>query len=130
MALLNYNIRQITNHNADALDSGNEPNYYEFRFSSELGASKPAEELPALKLSYICEPNAINIPIYIAFSGSTTYNRINIGKTGIFEIQPESRISDILTQEVEEEDIEFKIIGIKVPKGFSFSIDYIIAGDA
>ena len=48
----------------------------------------------------------------------------------MLEIQPESRISDILTQEVEEEDIEFKIIGIKVPKGFSFSIDYIIAGDA
>ena len=130
MALVNYNIRQITNHNIASVNHREEPEYYELQFSKELGAENPAEELPILKLSYICEPNAINIPIYIAFSGSTTYNRINIGKTGMFEIQPESRISDILTQEVEEEDIEFKIIGIKVPKGFSFSIDYITAGDA
>ena len=54
---------------------------------------------------------------------------VDIIKT-IDRFPKEGELCNILTQEVEEEDIEFKIIGIKVPKGFSFSIDYIIAGDA
>lgn len=148
MALLNYNIRQITNHSAKTMQNVTEEgNYYVFKFGTELDASNPADNKPALKLSYICEPSAIHLPIFIAFSGSTEYNKFNVGKTGMFEIQPEQRLENILTQEAMKEngDIDFQIIGIKVPKiliitdekgnlieqkELSFSIDYIIAGDA
>ena len=39
-----------------------------------------------LKFGYICEPNAIAYPIFI------NGKQIELGKTGIFEIQPETFI--------------------------------------
>ena len=58
MALVNYNIRQITNHSAKTMSNVTEEgDYYVFKFGTELDASNPADNKPALKLSYFNREN-------------------------------------------------------------------------
>lgn len=130
MAIINYNLKQITNYDAEAiLASGTmettkigDYNYY-ILTTAHFGG------LPMLKFGYICEPKAFQRPIYISFQGSTVPNKITLGQTGIFEIQPEEFI-DKNNPEAVEKNIEFKITEVKVPMGVAFSIDYITAAEA
>ena len=80
MAIINYNLKQITNFTAEELKEQNaidivnvgEWEYYKFT-TTHFG------NLPMLKFGYICEPSAIHLPIFIAFSGNTVYNKFHIG---------------------------------------------------
>ena len=129
MALINYNLKQITNFTAEKLREQNavdivndgEWEYYKFT-TTHFG------NLPMLKFGYICEPSASNIPIYITFSNSQP-NKFILGKTVIFEIQPEIFIDKNSVEQLEE-NITFEITEIRVPTGFSFSIDYITTAKA
>ena len=93
----------------------------------------PAEILTGLnntpinKLGYICEPKGIDYPIAI-----TTENErklIYLGKTGMFEIMPESFL-DINSGESEEIEYIPQITQIEIPKGIAgdipikFKLDY------
>lgn len=130
MAIINYNLKQITNFTAeelkeqDAIDIVNDGEWEYYKFTTTHFGN-----LPMLKFGYICEPNAFNIPIYITFAGYTEPNKFTLGKTGIFEIQPEIFIDKNSAEQLEE-NIKFEITELRIPTGFSFSIDYITAAEA
>ena len=144
MAIINYNLRQITNHsisvnkdkeyvlNERVLETEKigEQEYFiltAFHFGDFEGFSDQEVEMPLVKLGYICEPNAIGIPIYIKFQDMASTKKINIGKTGMFEIQTEELINE---ETGKVEILNFYIDEIKIPVGFKFSLDYIIPAKA
>lgn len=121
MAIINYNLKQITNYTIKemqnvGIETINNQEYY-ILTNIHFGGT------PILKMSYICEPNAFSIPIYIAFEGKES--KITLGKTGIFEIQPEKFIDK--NNGDKETNIKFNITALKIPVNYSFSIDYITA---
>ena len=133
MAEVFYNLGQITNHTAKnmhvdtkTLDNGED--YYVFT-KTHFGG------MALVKMGYICEPSAFHLPIYIQFNGventeteANNYNVFRLGKTGIFEVQPELFIDK--NNNNAEKNIEFNITAMMVPANFSFSIDYITAVSA
>ena len=130
MAIINYNLKQITNHTVEQfvymIETIEEKEYYNFTFGKNIeGVNNPTDSMPILKFGYICEPNALDIPIYITFNKESFPKEIRLGKTGMFEIQPEIFIDK--NAENQEIDIDFYITSVKVPKGYSFSLDYITA---
>lgn len=107
MALINYNLKQITN---DKIPPNTEikDGYYVFEMNP-----------PVLKFGYICEPSAISLPIYITFEDKVE-RKITIGKTGMFEVQRES--------EMEKDSLI--ILGFRIPVGIKFTVDYITEASA
>ena len=153
MALVNYNLKQITNNDiiiTEETDNyGNLKKYFQLsgkRGNIETIKSKNVNGdiveyeyfifttthfggLPMLKLGYICEPNAFTVPIYITFYGSSVMNKFELGKTGIFEIQPEQFIDKNISSDLVQ-NITFEITELRIPVGFSFSVDYITDEEA
>jgi len=82
---------------------------------------------PINKLGYICEPRGIDYPI--AITAGSERKLIYIGKTGMFEIMPETFL-DANDEEAEEIDCIPQITEIEVPKGIpgdvpiKFKLDY------
>lgn len=145
MAIINYNLRQITNKDVSVLDeetfslrnkTGNIQEilgqkyfvFTSFHFGDVEGVNYGEGGMPLIKFGYICEPNAFAIPIYIGFKDHGELQKINIGKTGMYEIQTEELVNKE-TDEVDETLI-FYIDTVLVPVGFNFSIDYIIPAPA
>ena len=89
------------------------------------------------KFGYCCEPKAIAYPLVIQEEGEEGEKEIQIGKTGMFEVQPE----EFQEKSSKTEDIEIIITSIKVPwslteltqeeqenyHGFNFTLDYVTA---
>ena len=78
----------------------------------------------ASKLGYNCEPKGIGYPIYLTISG--VEKQFYVGKTGMYEIQPEP-FNDINDDNPQEKIAEVYITEVKVPKGIRFKLDYITA---
>ena len=117
----NVNIKQITNFDIKNLESFEIDNieYCQYIFS-----------IPAKKIGYCCDIEGINIPIYIFLeSQPTTPIKINIGKTGIYELQPDIFFlrdytqDEITTQEI---NVNVDIIKIFLPKKINFVLDFIL----
>jgi hypothetical protein len=84
------------------------------------------------KFGYCCEPKALNYPIFLTVNGIE--KEFQIGKTGMFEIQPEDwqDLNSRNEEDQEKQEAEVYINEIKVPwgeSGFRFIIDYIITYD-
>ena len=86
--------------------------------------------LNIIKFGYCCEPVAIPYPIYLTINGNE--QKFEIGKTGMFEVQPEI-FKNINNPDAEEEEINITITQVKVPirvadgsiPDFNFKIDYV-----
>ena len=70
------------------------------------------------KFGYCCEPKALSYPIFI------DNKEFQIGKTGMFEIQPEEWIN-VNDEESYEQETNVTIRSLEVPIGFNFKLDYI-----
>lgn len=83
---------------------------------------------PINKLGYICEPRGIDYPILITAGGER--KTFYLGKTGMFELMPETFL-DINDEEAEEIKCIPQITEIGVPKGIAgdtpikFKLDYV-----
>ena len=89
------------------------------------------------KFGYCCEPKAIQYPIFLTVVSSKNPNQskeFQIGKTGMFELQPEVWI-DINDYEPEEQEANVIVTEIKIPwkfneesenyQGYNFKLDFI-----
>ena len=88
-----------------------EYNYYDF-------------ELPTntFKIGYCCEPKGISYPIFITTTTSAE-QKFEIGKTGMFEVQPEDWKNINVDQE-EEETAEVYVTKVSFPSNIKFVFDY------
>lgn len=72
------------------------------------------------KLGYCCEPRGIGFPILLAFSSNVTelrdYTSFEVGKTGMFEFQPE---------DFNDTDNPVVCYKIAVPADIDFTLDYV-----
>lgn len=122
------NTRQVTNFSSEVISAAQESisiyignkeyitvEYYILPVSILTGSSNT----PINKLGYICEPRGMDYPILITAGGER--KTFYLGKTGIFELMPETFL-DINDEEAEEIKCIPQITEIGVPKG--------IAGDA
>lgn len=79
--------------------------------------------IPIVKLGYVCEPKGKDYPIYLVSNGEE--KEFYLGKTGMFEIQPETFL-DINGDEDEEEITAIpKITAIHVPVDIQFKLDFV-----
>ena len=92
------NVKQISNFSDEFKNAEVKNDYIEL----ELGN--------VIKLGYTCEDKGIEYPIYLKID--KVYEKIQIGKTGIFEISTDVGIT-----------------AIKVHKDIHFTIDYIVDGE-
>ena len=75
---------------------------------------------PIFKMGYCCEVKGINYPIFLTVNNIE--HEFQIGKTGMFEFQPETW-KDINVSE-EEYETNIKVTQILVPKDIKFVLDY------
>ena len=79
--------------------------------------------IPIVKLGYICEPKGKDYPIYLVSNGEE--KEFYLGKTGMFEIQPETFLN--INGDEDEEIITVipKITAIHVPTDIQFKLDFV-----
>ena len=75
---------------------------------------------PIFKMGYCCEVKGINYPIFLTVNNIE--HEFQIGKTGMFEFQPETW-KDINVSE-EEYETNITVTQILVPKDIKFVLDY------
>lgn len=100
------NIGQYTNHDNLPLDG----DYKLITF-----------EYPAIKLGYCGDVLSIGKEIILTIEGS--HKRFEIGKTGMFEYQPEN-ISDINDPDAETREAIVYVTEVRVPADPTFVLDY------
>lgn len=124
-----YNIKQITDLDVSLIDS--EEKIIPDPLDSSRSITKTykvindknllQESNKVVKFGYCCEVKGINYPIFLTINN--VEKEFKIGKTGMFEFQPEDwkNIND-----PEEEEAEIKIYTniIKVPSDIKFVLDY------
>lgn len=114
------NIKQITNYDLAGGGSpmsihkyGQDPaisyNYYTIPFSTKIS-----------KLGYCCEVKGIAYPIFLTINGSEA--EFQIGKTGMFEFQPETWKN--VNEDSTERTVEVTCTQIRVPADIKFTLDY------
>ena len=130
------NIRQVTNFSQEVTSASQETipiyignretvnvDYYILPISILTGSSNT----PINKLGYVCEPRGIDYPIIITAGGQRKF--FYLGKTGMFELMPETFL-DINNEEAEEIDCIPQITEIEIPKSIpgdtpiKFKLDY------
>ena len=125
MAVSNYNIKQITNYDISGYPTIN----YSITFPN--GDVKTVPYITALdgsqivKLGYCCEPKGIELPIYIKTNDGKGYREIQVGKTGMYEMQPELW-HDINKLDTEKEETTVIVTGVRVPERIEFTLDYVL----
>lgn len=79
---------------------------------------------PLIKIGYACEAKGIGYPIFITNEGQSSAYEISIGKTGMYEVQPEyfKSLNDITYT---EKEILPQLSKIQVPKNIIFKLDYV-----
>ena len=112
MASIAYNIGQITHFDIQNLSSDKE-GYAKYDFPKVIE-----------KLGYCCEPKGIGSWIYLYLETKEQAVPIQIGKSGMFEVQPETYLK--LNEEGinEQIDMKMKIIAIEIPKNIEFTLDF------
>lgn len=137
MAITNLSLNQITNYDIVSKEAEKCQILMPNRIKKDDGTYEvinvpisvlyqtALENIKILKMGYCCEPLGIIYPIFLQINGGE-YKKFNIGKDGMFEIQPESWKS--LNGENSEEPKETDVIitGIKVPFGISFVLEYVV----
>lgn len=110
-----YNIKQITNF--DIENNPDEPDNSFAHFGFDKSVSK---------LGYCCEPKGIGekYPIKLYLSTKEDPILIEIGKTGMFEVQPEDFIKVGEDDKAVSVEMAVEIVGIDLPKGIRFVLDY------
>ena len=73
------------------------------------------------KLGYICEPKGIIYPIILTINNIE--QEVQIGKTGIFEFQPETW-KDVNNEKSEEETAIVYVSSVFVPADIQFTLDF------
>ena len=132
------NIRQLTNY-----DLANTPiTPYTVVVGGKVFADYPykiitTEKLKreTFKLGYCCEPRGIGFPILLAFSSDIIelrdYTSFEIGKTGMFEFQPED-FNDTTTETTDtnvDTDDPVTCYKIAVPADIDFTLDYVYSSN-
>ena len=84
------------------------------------------------KFGYCCEPKAIQYPIFLTINGIE--KEFQIGKTGMFELQPDTW-QDVNSYNPEEQESNVVVTEIKVPwrfdenennyQGYNFKLDFV-----
>lgn len=143
-----YNIKQITNFDIkDAAtvikqvvaggDVGYDVHGYKIVEYKTVSQTYLKNNIP--KLGYCCEPKAIQYPIFLTINGQE--EEFQIGKTGMFEMQPETWIN-VNAHEPEINESNVLVTEIKVPwrwledptdpepepadyQGYNFKLDFI-----
>ena len=134
-----YNIKQITNFDIDSCPSIPKENMIIAGMSTprtviykDITNSSIAQGIK--KIGYCCEPKALHYPIFLGFNNGQA-EQFQIGKTGMFEVQPEENKNED-DPGAQEEIIEIKITKVEVPwqwnqepnpseHGYKFKFDYI-----
>ena len=130
MASIAYNIEQITHFDIQNLPSieKNGMEYAKHIFQKiTVNSDGTIDKDPYLvnKLGYCCEPKGIGSWIYLYLENQNQAIPIQIGKSGMFEIQPETYKqlnSDDGTNE--QVDMKIKIAAIELPKDIKFTLDF------
>lgn len=124
MANIIYNIKQLTN-----FDIQNYPVIGQHK--TNVADSKSIDyvhidfDKAVSKLGYCCESRLIGYPIILYFDKTKeNFEKIEIGKEGIFEVQPEIFTDQDENNKIENLTIKVDIFGIDVPKDFDFILDY------
>lgn len=76
---------------------------------------------PIIKLGYCTETKGKNYPIFLTINGEE--KEFQIGKTGMYEYQPEE-CSDINNPDEEEKTAIIEVTEIAVPANIIFTLDY------
>lgn len=139
--MASYNIKQLTNF--DVKDNPiyvpspwKNHDYYEISYQQLLGIE--GSQTPTIKinkLGYCVNDNeGINYPIFINFTSpegtGTDYIPFQIGKTGMFEFQPEQwmdvneNVEDEDDEEAEEKIASVDVYCLLVPADVPFVLDY------
>lgn len=144
-----YNIKQITNFDIKDLPevtktviAGGDIGYdiHGYKKVKYKVISQSILKNKINKFGYCCEPKAIQYPIFLTINGKEVEvepQGFQIGKTGMFELQPDTW-KDINDFNSEEKEAEVFVTEIKVPwewinesednkrqYGFNFKLDFI-----
>ena len=116
MATASYNVAQITNFDIQDLETfiKNDIEYVQYTFPAKIE-----------KLGFCSDPRGIGSTMYLYLENNPdTAIPILIGKSGMFEIQPETYSK--LNKDNVSENIELKvnIVKIDLPKHLNFVLDY------
>ena len=138
---MRINITQYTNYDIESAGEVTKT----VHVGGDLGSDRTViyKNLPASylkqqihKFGYCCEPRAIQYPIFITINtkNGNVESEFQIGKTGMFEVQPEELK---IEGSSETEPIEVNILGVKLPwqdttlpaesnyHGFKFTFDFM-----
>lgn len=138
-----YNIKQITNF--DIIDTpeitksviaGGDIGYDKHGYKNVIYKiiSSALLKKDINKFGYCCESKAIQYPIFLTINGIE--KEFQIGKTGMFELQPETW-KNVNDEESQEEESNVLVSEIKVPwkweeepevnnyQGYNFKLDFI-----
>lgn len=126
-----YNIQQVTNF-SDNMQTATSTTHqvligntkYENKEYKILTATNLiGNPIPIVKLGYVCEPKGKDYPIYLVSNGDE--KEFYLGKTGMFEIQPETFLD--INGDEDEEIITVipKITAIHVPVDIQFKLDFV-----
>lgn len=136
--ITNYNIRQLTEY-----DIKNNPEVSYIIEIPERSSTKDADGkypirpvrkniiyktaidgINILKLGYCCENKGIIYPIFLQMNG--TYKQFQIGKNGIYEMQPENW-KNVNDPNSEDKTSTITITGVRIPKDINFTLDYVVS---
>lgn len=127
MANIIYNIRQLTNFDIQDYDVIGQYQIENIPDSALKDYVHIQFDKVVSKLGYCCEVRAIGYPIILYLENGTTA-KIEVGKSGIFEFQPEIFINQFIDEEeninIENVELKINITGVDVPKDFTFTLDY------
>ena len=119
------NITQITNFDLASVSTVSKVIH---KGGEGTRVSKPYKIVPQsyiphsiIKLGYCVESKGIDLPIFLTVNG--TEKEFQIGKTGMYEFQPETW-KNINDDDSEEQTIEVEVTGIAVPANIVFTLDY------
>lgn len=128
-----YNIKQKTNFDIKNLESHIKTVTIagvEKQISYKTIIFSNAEKV--IKIGYCCEPRGIGVPIFLKINNNSTNFPIYIGKTGMFETQPDTW-KNINDEEAKEEEYKILINEIEVPYKIeennfeiNFKLDYVV----
>lgn len=133
---LNYNIKQFTNYDITEVMPTSTENIYIPKRIEENGEVRidkvltPIEYVTIvnnsriIKLGYCCKLQEIIYPIYLRMDG--VFRQINIGREGMYEMQPETwkNVNDL--NNPTEKTTNVVVTAVKVPKQAHFTLDCVI----
>lgn len=126
--ILNYNIKQVTNH--DLRNTPTVTHLVKVARRENDGTIKivPINKkyktavtgVSIAKLGYCCEQRGIDFPIFLQINGS--WEEIQIGKEGMYEMQPETYLDENSDDGYKTSTV--RVTAVQVPDDIRFTLDY------